>query len=110
KLPGMLHAAIVRSPYAHARIESVDVSAALGVEGVVAAFTGRDLAGRIGLFHESARKEVTPELLEAISGTVKATPFPVLADGAVHWFGQPVAVVVATDRYAAEDALELVDA
>lgn len=110
KLPGMLHAAILRSPYAHARIESIDLSGALAVEGVVAAFAGVDLAGRVGRFVESARKEVTPELLESINGTVKATPFPVLSDGVVHWFGAPVAVVVASDRYAAEDALEAVDA
>ena len=110
KLPGMLHAAILRSPYAHARIESIDLSAALTTEGVVAAFTGGDLAGRVGRFHEAALKEVTPELLEAICGTVKATPFPVLCKDEVHWVGAPVAVVVAADRYAAEDALELVDA
>jgi carbon-monoxide dehydrogenase large subunit len=109
KLPGMLHAAIVRSPFAHARIESIDLAPALAVDGVVAAFTGRDLAGRVGRFVESARKEVTPTLLAAIDGTVKPTPFPVLADEHVHWFGEPVAVVVARDRYAAEDGLEAVD-
>jgi len=110
KLPGMLHAAILRSPYAHARIESIDLSGALAVDGVVAAFTGDDLTGRVGRFVESARKEVTPELLEAIAGTVKPTPFPVLSERVVHWFGAPVAVVVASDRYAAEDALETIDA
>ncbi|HZQ65212.1 MAG TPA: xanthine dehydrogenase family protein molybdopterin-binding subunit [Gaiellaceae bacterium] len=110
KLPGMLHAAILRSPFAHARIERLDVSGALACEGVVAAFTGSDLAGRVGRFQESARKEVTPQLLEAIDGTVKPTPFPVLADEVALWVGAPVAVVVASDRYAAEDALEAIEA
>lgn len=108
-LPGMLHAAILRSPYAHARIESVDIEAALALEGVAAVFTGRELAGRVGRFQEAARKEVTPELLQAIEGTVKPTPFPVLVEEVAHWFGAPVAVVVASDRYLAEDALELID-
>jgi carbon-monoxide dehydrogenase large subunit len=108
-LPGMLHAAILRSPYAHARIESVDIAPALALDGVVAAFTGRELAGRVGRFQEAARKEVTPQLLEAIEGTVKPTPFPVLAEEVAHWFGAPVAVVAASDRYVAEDALELID-
>jgi carbon-monoxide dehydrogenase large subunit len=109
-LPNLLHAAILRSPYAHARIEDIDVSPAFALDGVVAAFTGRDLAGRVGRFQEAARKEVTPELLEAIEGTTKPTPFPVLAEDVAYWVGAPVAVVVASDRYAAEDALELIEA
>ena len=109
-LPNALHAAIVRSPYAHARIESIDVAPALAVEGVVAAFTGDDLAGKVGRFVENARKEVTPRLQEAVPDlTVKGWPFPVLAEGEAMWFGQPVAVVVAHSRYAAEDGAELVD-
>jgi aerobic carbon-monoxide dehydrogenase large subunit len=109
-LPGMLHAAVLRSPYAHARIEAIDVAPALSVGGVVAAFSGRDLGGRIGRFIEGARKEIVPALYESIDLTVKPCPFPVLAEDEVHWFGQPVAVVVARDRYAAEDGLEAIEA
>ena len=108
-LPGALHAAILRSPYAHAAITALDVSPALAVDGVVAAFTGRDLAGKVGRFVENARKEVTPTLLAAVDLTVKGWPFPVLAEEEAIWFGQPVAVVVARDRYTAEDGLEAID-
>jgi carbon-monoxide dehydrogenase large subunit len=108
-LPGTLHAAVLRSPYAHASVVRLDVSPALAVEGVVAAFTSADLEGRLGPFVEGARKEIAPALVERIDLTVKPTPFPVLAEGEVLWFGQPVAVVVACDRYAAEDGLEAIE-
>ncbi|HET6549957.1 MAG TPA: xanthine dehydrogenase family protein molybdopterin-binding subunit [Solirubrobacter sp.] len=109
-LPGSLHAAIVRSPFAHAAIRGIDTAPALAVDGVVAVFTGQDLAGRVGLFVENARKEVTPRLEAAVGDIdVKPSPSPVLPTDAVLWFGQPVAVVVARDRYAAEDGAELVE-
>ena len=109
RLPGALHAAILRSPYAHAAITRIDVGPALGLDGVVAAFTGADLVGRVGCFLEGARKEITPRLLEQVDVTVKSCPLPVLAEHEVLWFGQPVAVVVARDRYVAEDALEAIE-
>jgi carbon-monoxide dehydrogenase large subunit len=106
-LPDALHAAIVRSRYADAAIRGIDVSAALATEGVVAVFTGKDLEGKVGLFVENARKEVTPTLEEAVGDlTVKPSPFPVLPVEEALWFGQPVAVVVARDRYVAEDGAE----
>ncbi|HET7573106.1 MAG TPA: hypothetical protein VFJ77_10630, partial [Gaiellaceae bacterium] len=109
-LPGALHAAVLRSPFAHARILRIDTSAALAVDGVVAAFTGADLAGRIGRFVEGARREITPALQEQVDVEVKSCPLPVMAEDETLWFGQPVAVVVARDRYTAEDALELIEA
>lgn len=110
RLPGTLHAAVLRSPFAHAAITRLDASAALGVDGVVAAFTGSDLAGRVGRFVEGARREITPALLAQVDLQAKSCPLPVLAEDETLWFGQPVAVVVARDRYAAEDGLEAIEA
>ena len=108
-VPGALHAAILRSPFAYAGITRLDVSPALAVPGVEAAFSGADLAGRVGAFIEGARREITPSLLEQVDLEVKSCPLPVLPVDEVLWFGQPVAVVVARDRYAAEDGLEAVE-
>jgi aerobic carbon-monoxide dehydrogenase large subunit len=91
-LPGMLHGAILRSPLAHARIVSVDATAATAHPKVMAVLTGADLAER-GL-----------AWMPTISGDVQA----VLATDKVRFQGQEVAFVVATDRYAARDALELI--
>ncbi|HEY1627473.1 MAG TPA: aerobic carbon-monoxide dehydrogenase large subunit [Streptosporangiaceae bacterium] len=91
-LPGMLHGAILRSPLAHARIVSVDTTAALGHPRVKAVLTGADLAER-GL-----------AWMPTLSGDTQA----VLATDKVRFQGQEVAFVVATDRYAARDALELI--
>ena len=109
-VPGALHAAVLRSPFAHATITRLDVSSALGVDGVVAAFTGADLAGRVGTFVEGARREITPLLLEQVDLVAKSCPLPVMAEQETLWFGQPVAVVVARDRYAAEDGVEAIEA
>ena len=91
-LPGMLHGAILRSPLAHARIVSVDASAARAHPSVVAVLTGEDLAER-GL-----------AWMPTLFGDVQA----VLATDKVRFQGQEIAFVVATDRYAARDALELI--
>jgi aerobic carbon-monoxide dehydrogenase large subunit len=91
-LPGMLHAAILRSPLAHARITSVDVTAALAHPKVAAALTGADLQAR-GL-----------AWMPTLSGDAQA----VLATDKIRFQGQELAFVVATDRYAARDALELI--
>jgi carbon-monoxide dehydrogenase large subunit len=95
-LPGMLHAAIIRSPEAHARIVSIDVSAALERPGVHAVVTGEDL--NVGAPLPCAW--VPP-------GVEVNTPdhWP-LAKGAVKHVGDPVAVVVGEDRYAVADATE----
>jgi len=92
-LPHMLHMAILRSPVAHARIKGIDTSAAAAVEGVVAVVTG-DLMAQHGL-----------AWMPTLSGDTQA----VLATDKVRYQGQEVAAVVATDRYIAEDALELIE-
>ena len=97
KLPGMLHAAILRSPYAHASINSIDTGAAVGQPGVVAVFTGADTEGALnGL-----------PCAWLIPGSDLKTPVhPAIAKDKVRYVGDAVAVVVAESRYQAEDALE----
>lgn len=92
-LPGMLHAAFVRSPYAHARILSIETSAASELAGVWGVFRSEDL--------EPAGRAAT------IAGGGE-TPSPPLARGTVLFVGDPVVVVVADSRALAEDAAELV--
>ncbi|HMI69908.1 MAG TPA: aerobic carbon-monoxide dehydrogenase large subunit, partial [Solirubrobacteraceae bacterium] len=92
-LPGMLHGAVLRSPLAHARIVSIDTSAALAHPKVRAVITGNDLAG----------------LNLAWMPTMSYDTQAVLATDKVRFQGQEVAFVVADDRYAARDALELID-
>src|SRR5262249_57939348 len=93
QLPGMLHGAILRSPLAHARIRSVDAVAAQAHPKVRAVITGETLAAR-GL-----------AWMPTLSRDVQA----VLATDKVRFQGQEVAFVVAEDRYAARDALELIN-
>jgi carbon-monoxide dehydrogenase large subunit len=107
-VPGMRHVAILRSPLPHARITALDVSAALGLEGVDAVVTGRDLQGRVAPFVEGARREISPRFLERVHPVLKPLGMPVLPVERVHYVGQPVAAVVAASRYLAEDALERV--
>jgi aerobic carbon-monoxide dehydrogenase large subunit len=92
-LPGMLHGAVLRSPLAHARIVSIDTSAALAHPKVRAVITGKDLEG----------------LNLAWMPTMSYDTQAVLATDKVRFQGQEVAFVVADDRYAARDALELID-
>src|SRR5215468_11749461 len=92
-LPGMLHMAILRSPHAHARIRSIDTSAASAVPGVVAVVTGELLAQ-----HNLA-------WMPTLSGDTQA----VLATDKVRMQGQEVACVIAETPYVAHDALELID-
>ena len=98
RLPGMLHAAFLRSDLARARIRSLDTSAAAGLDGVVAVLAAEDLNGHIDSLRSSANP---PE--------AAIVPAHVLAPGDVRFVGDPVALVVAEDRYLAEDALELID-
>lgn len=92
KLPDMVHMDIVRSPLAHARIKKIDKSAALAVPGVLAVLTADDL------------KPLKLHWMPTLAGDVQA----VLADEKVHFQMQEVAVVIATDRYAAADGVEAV--
>ena len=99
QLPGLLHMAILRSPIAHARINRVDVSAALERPGVIAAFSAADLADELGVL--PCAWPVTPDM-------VHPDHHP-LATDEVRYVGEAVAVVVARDRYAAADALEAIE-
>jgi carbon-monoxide dehydrogenase large subunit len=96
--PGMLHACFVRSPFARARLVSIDASAALRLTGVRAVFTAADLNPGV---HEA---------WYAIAGKdVPDSPRPPLAEQEVRFVGDLVALVVADDRYIAEDAADLVN-
>ena len=101
KLPGMLHAAFVRSPMAHARVLSVDASAARELPGVVAAFTGAEM---------ETMTVPGPDALMALMGWAGPTPeFTLLATDKVRFTGDPVAIVIAESRCLAEDGCELVE-
>ncbi|WP_037370856.1 xanthine dehydrogenase family protein molybdopterin-binding subunit [Amycolatopsis orientalis] len=107
ELPNALEAAFLRSPEAHARIVSVDVSAALSAPGVAAVWTGDDLAGLAPLLNREELR-TPPGLADLVDPLVRMTPMPLLATEKVAYVGQPVAVVFAENRYLAEDALELI--
>ena len=94
-LPRMLHVAFVRSPHAHARVGAVDAAPALHVDGVVAVATGLD--------PDVARCRLSAT--SALPGYV-VTDQPILAGPVVRYCGEAVAAVIATSRYAAEDAIE----
>lgn len=96
-LPGTLHVAFVRSIFAHAKINGIDTSAAQTVPGVVAIYTGKDIAEKIGPVPCAS---ALPEL--------KVPDHRVLATNKVYFVGHPIAAIVATDRYAARDAADLV--
>jgi carbon-monoxide dehydrogenase large subunit len=97
-LPGLLHMAIARSPVAHARISRADVSAALDQPGVVAAFTGSDLAGEYGSLPTAWH----------VSGDLVVPDHRPVATDKVRHLGDAVAVVIAEEAYQAADALEAV--
>jgi aerobic carbon-monoxide dehydrogenase large subunit len=92
-LPGMLHLALLRSPVAHAKIVSIDTSAAAALDGVVAVLTGQDLAA------------YNLAWMPTLSGDTQA----VLATDKVRFQGQEVAAVIAENPYVAYDALDLID-
>ena len=95
-LPGTLHVAFVRSYYAHAKINSIDVEAARSAPGVVAVYTGADVSA------------VGPVPCAGALPDLKVPDHRVLATDKVYFVGHPVVAVVATDRYAARDAVDLV--
>jgi aerobic carbon-monoxide dehydrogenase large subunit len=110
KLPGMLHVAIVRSPYAHARIVGVDKSEALKQPGVVAVFTGDDiksLCNPLPMAQGGEAPDVMEELNEEVANEGH-THYP-LAVGRVRHVGEAVAAIVATSSVAALDAREVLD-
>ena len=95
KMPGMTHAIIVRSPHAAARIRGIDSKAALALPGVLAVFTGADI------------KHLGPVPTAASLPGLRVPHHHLLAQDRVYFTGHPVAVVVATDRYIARDAADL---
>ena len=98
QMPGLCYVTFVRSPHAHARIQSIDASAATDLDGVVAVITGDDV------------KDVGGVPCAATDfPNVQIPHHPVLASGKVRFVGEPVAAIVATDRYTAHDAVDLVD-
>jgi carbon-monoxide dehydrogenase large subunit len=96
--PGALHMAFARSPYGHAAIRRVDISRAREAPGVVAAYTGSDLAGKIG-----------PVPVAGLVPDARVPIQPVLAGARALFAGEPVAAVVARTRYQARDAADLVE-
>jgi carbon-monoxide dehydrogenase large subunit len=99
ELTGMLHAVIVRSPHAHARLVRIDTAAALRVQGVHSVLTAADIGPSV------PRIPMRQEALEAL----RRFEQPVLGEGRVRYVGEPVAVVLACSRAVAEDAAALVD-
>ena len=100
KLPGTVYAAIKRSIHAHARIRRVETAAAAAAPGVLAVYTGNDTDG---VLNPIPCAWVVPD------SDVKQVPHPAIAKDVVRFVGDAVAVVVAEDRYQAEDALELIN-
>ncbi len=98
KLPGTTYAAFVRSPYAHARIRSIDIAAAKAVPGVVAVFTGKDLVG----------SGVKPLPCGWLLPGIKVPPHMPLAADKARYMGDAVAVVIAENPYLAKDGAEQV--
>jgi aerobic carbon-monoxide dehydrogenase large subunit len=96
-LPGTLHVAFVRSYLAHAKINSIDTSAAESAPGVIAVYTGKDVAEKVG-----------PVPCAGALPDLKVPDHRVLATNKVYFVGHPVAAVVATDRYTARDAADLI--
>lgn len=101
KLIGMLHMAVLRSLYGHARIKGIKTEAALALPGVVAVYTAEDLKGKVGQM--SVGVLLAPHIEK---GMGRRGP---LAEGKVRFYGDPVAVVVAQDPYIARDALDLIE-
>ncbi len=98
KFPGMLHAVVVRSTHAHALLRRIDASAARALPGVAAVYTFPDVA---------QHALPIPVRTGPLAGTERYLQRPLAADR-VRYVGEPVALVVARDRYVAEDAAELV--
>jgi carbon-monoxide dehydrogenase large subunit len=100
KLPGLTYAAILRSPYAHARITSIDVTAARQAAGVVAVFTGAEIKDKL---------VPVPCAWNVPNCDLKVPPHPLLAHDKVRYVGDGVAMVVAESRAAARDAIDLIE-
>ena len=100
-VPGLLHAAFVRSDLAHARITRLDVDAARALPGVRAVLTAADVNGAVA--------SMQPTMFQADPPPMPCAPLRPLAETDVRFVGDPIALVVAESRYVAEDACELVE-
>ncbi len=100
KLLGMLHMSVLRSPYGHAHIKSINSEAARSHPGVVAVYTAEDLKGKVG------NVAVAVPVGHIAEGMGIHGP---LADGKVRFYGDPVAIVIAEDRFTARDARDLIE-
>src|SRR5579871_3185407 len=100
KLHGMLYMSVLRSPYGHARINSINTDAARQHPGVMAVYTAADLKGVVGPV------AVAVPLGKITEGMGVRGP---LAEGKVRFYGDPVAVVIADSRYGARDARDLIE-
>src|SRR5213079_891419 len=98
RVDGMLHAVVLRSPHAHARIVSIDAKRAREMSGVRAVLTADDVPA----------SAIIPNRVAAPAGADRYLQ-PAIARGLVRFVGEPVALVVADDPYVARDALELID-
>jgi carbon-monoxide dehydrogenase large subunit len=96
--PGLLHVAFARSPHAHARLRRIDTTRARVLPGVIACMTGDEMA-----------TQIRPVRAESRMRGYRTTEYPALAHGKVRFVGEAVAVVVAENRYLAEDAAEAID-
>ncbi|MGH2703289.1 MAG: xanthine dehydrogenase family protein molybdopterin-binding subunit, partial [Actinomycetota bacterium] len=109
QLPGALEAAVLRSPFAHARIVGIDSSAAKKLDGVFDVLSAADLEGNVHPFTRPFYAKVHPAVLADTGLEMRPYRAPLLAQEKVLRVGEPVALVLATDRYVAEDALELIE-
>ncbi|CAN5870878.1 molybdopterin-dependent oxidoreductase [soil metagenome] len=100
KLPGLTYAAMLRSPYAHARITRIDTAAARRSPGVIAVYTGADIKDRVA---------PVPCAWNVPNCDLKVPAHPLLAYDRVRYVGDGVAMVVATTRATARDAIDLID-
>jgi carbon-monoxide dehydrogenase large subunit len=100
-LPNLAHLAVARSPYAHARIKAIRTKKAAGMPGVLGVYTGRDM--------KEAGFGPIPCAWVVPGSEAKTPPYPPIAIDTVRYVGNAVAIVVATDRYAARDAADAIE-
>ncbi|MGG1660210.1 xanthine dehydrogenase family protein molybdopterin-binding subunit [Brevibacillus sp. NRS-1366] len=108
KLAGMVEATFVRSTHAHAIIKSIDTSGAKAMEGVYAVITAEDIEGEVEPFTVFTEFTIPEALEKSIQPIIKTCPEYLLAKDRVFYMGQPIAIVVAEDRYTAEDVADLI--
>jgi carbon-monoxide dehydrogenase large subunit len=106
-IPGMLHVGFVRSPLAHARIRAIMTDRAVAAAGVVAVLTGAEIRDHLRPI-PGMQNRPPKAWRDAVEHVLNIPDQPILANGKVCYVGEPLAVVVATDPYCAEDAVALV--